>query len=73
MNFIAASGFSQASVIAKDAPAFGPSDGRKREKFQDCVRSVLRKSAPLKETSDARLVQEAKNALADLVWVEATF
>ena len=58
---------------AKDAPAFGPSDGRKREKFQDCVRSVLRKSAPLKETSDARLVQEAKNALADLVWVEATF
>lgn len=58
---------------AKDAPAFGPHDGRKKERFQACVRSVLRKSAPLKETSDPRLVREAKNALADLAWVEATF
>ncbi|MGN0832420.1 MAG: peroxiredoxin family protein [Kiritimatiellia bacterium] len=56
---------------AKDAPTFGPRDGQKREKFLALVRSVLRKSASLKETSDARLVREAKNALADLAWTEA--
>jgi len=58
---------------AKDAPAFTPREKAKRAKLQSLVKSVRTKCAPLKEVADPRLVQEAKNALADLAWMEATF
>ena len=58
---------------AKDAPTVGPQGSQKKAKYQGLVRSALKGCAPLKETSDPRLVQEAKNSLADLAWVEASF
>jgi len=58
---------------AKDAPVFGPKDKAKQRKYQSLVESVLKKCEPLKEASDPRLAQEAKNSLADLKWIQATF
>jgi len=58
---------------AKDAPVFTPREKAKRAKLQSLVKSVRTKCAPLKEVGDPRLVQEAKNSLADLAWMEATF
>lgn len=58
---------------AKDAPVFGPREKAKARKYQSLVNGTLEKCAPLKEVSDPRLQQEAKNSLADLKWIQATF
>jgi len=58
---------------AKDAPVFGPKDRAKAKKYQSLVEGVLERCASLKELDDPRMAQEAKNALADLKWIQATF
>ena len=58
---------------AKDAPKFGPKEKAKQEKYEALVRGVIESCAPLKTVADPRLAQEAKNALADLKWAEASF
>ena len=58
---------------AKDPPVFGPKDRAKREKYQALVADVISKCEVFKEHPDPRVAQEAKNALADLKWTQATF
>ena len=58
---------------AKDPPVFGPKDKAKKEKYQKLVRDVISKCEAFKEHPDPRVAQEAKNALADLKWTQATF
>lgn len=58
---------------AKDAPVFTAKDKAKMRKYQSLVNEVLEKCEPLKGLSDPRMAQEAKNALADLKWIQATF
>lgn len=58
---------------AKDAPRFGPKERTKRAKYEALVTSTLESCKGLKDVADDRLRQEAKNALADLTWIQATF
>ena len=58
---------------AKDAPTFGPNERTKRAKYEALVKDILEKCKTLKDVADPRLRQEAKNALADLTWIQATF
>ena len=58
---------------AKDPPLFGPKDGAKKTKYQKLVSDVVSKCEAFKEHSDPRVAQEAKNAIADLKWAQATF
>ena len=58
---------------AKDAPVFSPKKKQQQTKYQKSVKDALTKFASLKESKDPRVVQEAKNALADLKWTAATF
>ena len=58
---------------AKDPPAFGPKDKAKKDKYQKLVKDVISKCEAFKEHPDPRVAQEAKNALADLKWTQATF
>jgi len=56
----------------KDMKSFGPKESQKKAKFVQSVRTALPKAkALLKECDDERLVQEAKNAIADLQWTIA--
>ena len=59
--------------IAKDPPNFGPKDSAKKRKYETLVKSTVERCASLKNVADPRLKQEAKNALADLVWAKAAF
>ena len=56
---------------AKDRPAFGPKETVKKQKFAKELDAAIRKYAPLTESDDPRVVQEAKNSLADLKWTKA--
>lgn len=56
---------------AKDMREFSAKQQAKKAKFAKMIDSVLSKYEPLKESKDPRVVQEAKNALADLVWTKA--
>ena len=58
---------------AKDTPVFGPKDNTKKEKYQKLVKEVISKCDAFKEHPDPRVAQEAKNAIADLKWTQATF
>ena len=58
---------------AKDPPVFGPKDKAKKAKYEKLVDDVLSKSDVFKTHSDPRVAQEAKNAIADLKWTQATF
>jgi len=58
---------------AKDPPRFGPKEKARRAKYEKLVNDVVDKCAPMKEASDPRVAQEAKNALADLKWAQANF
>ena len=58
---------------AKDPPVFGPKDKAKKTKYQKLVKDVISKCEAFKGHSDPRVAQEAKNALADLIWAEAKF
>lgn len=57
---------------AKDMRDFGKQQTKKL-KYQKMVKDAITKYASLKESKDPRVVQEAKNALADLKWTAATF
>ena len=56
---------------AKDRPAFSPKETMKKQKFAKELDAAIRKYAPLTESDDPRVVQEAKNSLADLKWTKA--
>ena len=58
---------------AKDPPVFGPKDKAKKAKYQKLVKDVISKCEAFKGHPDPRVAQEAKNALADLIWAEAKF
>ena len=58
---------------AKDPPVFGPKDTAKKAKYEKLVKSVILKCDAFKTHSDSRVAQEAKNAIADLKWAQATF
>lgn len=58
---------------AKDPPVFGPKDSAKKAKYQQLVADVISKCEVFKDHPDARVAQEAKNALADLKWTQAAF
>lgn len=58
---------------AKDPPVFGPKDKVKKEKYQNLVNDTISKCEAFKEHPDARVAQEAKNAIADLKWTQAAF
>ena len=58
---------------AKDMRAFDPKGDKERKKvFEKKVKDVIVKYSFLKESGDRRVMQEAKNALADLKWTLAT-
>ena len=61
------------SKKAKDPPVFGPKDKAKKTKYEKLVDDVLSKSDVFKTHPDPRVAQEAKNAIADLKWTQATF
>ena len=58
---------------AKDHPDFGPKEQMKKAKHKKSMEDALRKYASLKQSSDPRVAQEAKNALADIKWALADF
>ena len=61
------------AMTAKDPPVFGPKDKAKKAKYEKLVNDVVSKGEAFKFHSDPRVAQEAKNALADLKWTQATF
>lgn len=58
---------------AKDPPVFGPKDTAKKAKYEKLVKSVISKCDAFRTHPDPRVAQEAKNAIADLKWTQATF
>ena len=58
---------------AKDPPVFGPKDKAKKAKYEQLVNDMASKGEAFKSHPDPRVAQEAKNALADLKWTQATF
>ena len=58
---------------AKDPPVFGPKDTAKKTKYEKLVKDEIDKCESFKAHPDPRVAQEAKNALADLKWTQATF
>ena len=55
------------------ALVFGPKDQTKKAKYEKLVKDEIDKCEGLKAHPDPRVAQEAKNALADLKWTQATF
>lgn len=61
------------SKSAKDMHAFDPKkDKMRRMSFERKIKEAISKYSFLKESTDRRVMQEAKNALADLKWTLAT-
>ena len=61
------------SKAAKDMHAFDPKkDKMRRMSFERKIKEAISKYSFLKESTDRRVMQEAKNALADLKWTLAT-
>ena len=58
---------------AKDPPRFRPDEKAKRQKYEKLVNGVIAQCEALKDVSDPRVAQEAKNALADLRWTQINF
>ena len=60
---------------AKDMRAFDAKKSVQRQRFQKLVKDAISgtKYSSLLESSDPRVVQEAKNSLADLKWTAAEF
>lgn len=57
---------------AKDMRPFDPKkEAAAKAKFVKKLGNALTKYAPLKDVADPRMKQEAKNALADIKWVQA--
>ena len=58
---------------AKDPPVFRPEESEKRAKYRELVEGVISSCEVFKGHPDPRVAQEAKNAIADLKWTQATF
>ena len=60
---------------AKDMRAFGDKKKTQRQKYEKMVKDAISsaKYASLTESADPRVVQEAKNSIADLKWTAAEF
>ena len=58
---------------AKDPPVFSSKDAAKKAKYEKLVNDVIDTCEGFKAHPDPRVAQEAKNALADLKWAQATF
>jgi len=56
---------------AKDMRPFGEKQTAQRERFAKKLDRAIKKFAPLAQSSDPRVAQEAKNAIADLKWTRA--
>ena len=56
---------------AKDMRVFGERQKDKKAKFAKMVAAAIAKYSALKDSEDARVAQEAKNAIADLKWTQA--
>jgi len=56
---------------SKDMRAFDAKTAAKKQKFAKMIEGALAKYGSLVEAADPRVVQEAKNALADLKWTLA--
>jgi len=56
---------------AKDMRAFSPKKANQKKRFASSIESAIEKYAPLAESAEPRVAQEAKNALADLKWALA--
>jgi len=56
---------------AKDMRTFDPKKAIQKQKFAKMIESAISKYGSLVEAKDPRVVQEAKNALADLKWTRA--
>ena len=57
---------------AKDARAFNPKKARlQKSRLVSKIKDAISKYAPLKESENPLVMQEAKNALADLAWAKA--
>ena len=56
---------------AKDMRAFRAEQKDKKAKFAKMIEGAISKYASLKESEDPRVAQEAKNAIADLLWTQA--
>ena len=56
---------------AKDMRTFNARQADKKKKFARMLEGAISKYAPLKESEDPRVAQEAKNAIADLQWTLA--
>jgi len=56
---------------AKDMRSFDAKAAVKKQKFAAMIESAISKYGSLVESKDPRVVQEAKNAIADLKWTQA--
>ena len=56
---------------AKDMRTFRAEQKDKKAKFAKMIEGAISKYASLKESEDPRVAQEAKNAIADLLWTQA--
>ena len=56
---------------AKDMRPFGEKQAGQRERFAKKLDRAIKKFAPLAQSDDPRVAQEAKNAIADLKWTRA--
>ena len=56
---------------AKDMHPFGERQTAQREKFAKNLDRAIKNFSPLTQSSDPRVSQEAKNAIADLKWARA--
>ncbi|MBO7683188.1 MAG: TlpA family protein disulfide reductase [Kiritimatiellae bacterium] len=57
---------------AKDMRDFDARQKDMKQKFARMIKGAIGKYAPLKESKDPRVAQEAKNAIADLQWTQAS-
>ena len=56
---------------SKDRPPFGEKQTSQRERFARKLDRAIKSFAPLAQSDDPRVAQEAKNAIADLKWTRA--
>jgi len=58
---------------AKDAPVFTAKQKTQKQKFEKFVKDSIAKYESLKDSTNPKVSQEAKNSIADLKWTAATF
>ena len=68
-------GFVEFAKKAKDVREFGEKKKAQKAKYEKLVKDAISgtKYASLMESADPRVVQEAKNSMADLKWTAAEF